>query len=92
VPDPLPELREAERASSKADYLRGDAAVRVRLGTMDLEEKSLDQIGDRCEECGAKLTRAEIQAAMESGGPALCTVHAEEFVPVGEEDDLFDEG
>jgi hypothetical protein len=58
---------------------------------MDLEEKSLDHIGDRCEECGAKLTQAEIQAAMESGGPALCTVHADEFVPVGEEDDLFAE-
>ena len=58
---------------------------------MDLEEKSLDEIGDRCEECGAKLTQAEIQAALESGGPALCTVHAEEFVPVGEEEDLFEE-
>ncbi len=56
---------------------------------MDLEEKSLDQIGDRCEECGAKLTQAEMQAAMESGGPALCTVHAEEVVPVAEEDDAF---
>ena len=58
---------------------------------MDLEEKTLDQIGDRCEECGAKLTKAEIEAAFESGGPALCTVHAEEVVPVGEEDALFDE-
>jgi len=56
---------------------------------MDLEEKSLDQIGDRCEECGAKLTPAEMQAAMESGGPALCTVHAEEVVPVADEDDAF---
>lgn len=58
---------------------------------MDLEEKSLDEIGDRCEECGAKLTKAEIQAALESGGPALCTVHADEVVPVGEEDDLFED-
>jgi hypothetical protein len=58
---------------------------------MDLEEKSLDEIGDRCEECGAKLTRPEIQAALESGGPALCTVHADEFVAVGEDDELFDE-
>ena len=58
---------------------------------MDLEEKSLDQIGDRCEECGAKLTQAEIEAALESGGPALCTVHADEVVPVGEEDEGFDE-
>ena len=58
---------------------------------MDLEEKSLEQIGDRCEECGAKLTHAEIEAALESGGPALCTVHAEEVVPVGDEDDGFGE-
>jgi hypothetical protein len=58
---------------------------------MDLEEKSLEQIGDRCEECGAKLTKAEIEAALESGGPALCTVHAEEVVPVSEEEDEFAE-
>ena len=56
---------------------------------MDLEEKSLDQVGDRCEECGAKLTQAEIEAAMESGGPALCTVHADDMVPVGDEDEEF---
>ena len=58
---------------------------------MDLEEKSLEQIGDRCEECGAKLTQAEIEAALESGGPALCTVHADEFVQVGDEDEGFGE-
>jgi hypothetical protein len=57
---------------------------------MDLEEKSLDDVGDRCEECGAKLTQAEMQAALESGGPALCTVHAEELVEVGD-DDLFED-
>jgi hypothetical protein len=65
------------------------APGRARLAGMDLEEKSLDQVGDRCEECGAKLTSAEIQAAMESGGPALCTVHADEMVPVGDEDEDF---
>jgi hypothetical protein len=48
---------------------------------MDLEEKSLDQVGDRCEECGAKLTPAEMQAAMEAGGPALCSIHAAEDEP-----------
>ena len=48
---------------------------------MDLEEKSLDQIGDRCEECGAKLTAAELQSVMESGGPALCSIHAAEDEP-----------
>ena len=48
---------------------------------MELEEKTLDHVGDRCEECGAKLTTAELQAAMESGGPALCSIHAAEDEP-----------
>ncbi|MBV9465091.1 MAG: hypothetical protein JO206_05560 [Solirubrobacterales bacterium] len=48
---------------------------------MDLEEKTLDQIGDRCEECGAALTPAELQAVIESGGPALCSIHAAEDEP-----------
>ena len=48
---------------------------------MDLEEKSLGEISDRCEECGAKLTPQEIQAAMETGGPALCSIHAAEDEP-----------
>jgi len=57
---------------------------------MELEENSLGRPGDRCEECGAKLTPAEIQLAMESGGPALCTIHAEEEVPLAEEDPGFE--
>lgn len=48
---------------------------------MDLEEKTLDQVGDRCEECGAKLTPEEIQAVMEAGGPPLCSIHAAEDEP-----------
>ena len=48
---------------------------------MDLEERTLDQVGDRCEECGAKLTKAELQAVLESGGPALCSIHAAEDEP-----------
>jgi hypothetical protein len=55
--------------------------VAARLAVVDLEEKTLERLGDRCEECGAKLTRAEIQAAMESGGPALCSIHAAEDEP-----------
>ena len=51
------------------------------LAPMDLEEKTLDQVGDRCEECGAKLTRDELQAVLESGGPALCSIHAAEDEP-----------
>jgi hypothetical protein len=58
---------------------------------MDLEEKSLDEIGDRCEVCGTKLTPAEIRTAMEAGGPALCAVHADEIVPLDEDDLDFEE-
>jgi hypothetical protein len=58
---------------------------------VDLEEKTIENPGDRCEECGAKLTPTEIQAAMESGGPALCAIHADEVVPVGEDADDFGE-
>ena len=53
----------------------------VRLGPMGLEEKTIEDLPDRCEECGAKLTPQEIQAAMESGGPALCSIHAAEDEP-----------
>ena len=58
---------------------------------MDLEERTLESIGDRCEECGAQLTPDEQQAVLESGGPALCKIHAAEVVPLAEED-AADEG
>jgi hypothetical protein len=48
---------------------------------MDLEERTIEDVGDRCEECGAKLTPAEIQAVMEGGGPPLCAIHAAEDEP-----------
>jgi hypothetical protein len=48
---------------------------------VDGEERIVDQIGDRCEECGVKLTAQEQQAAMESGGPLLCSIHAAEDEP-----------
>jgi hypothetical protein len=55
---------------------------------MDLEPHSLDPVVERtCAECGAKLTEAEIQAVVESGGPYLCTVHALEEVPLEDEDE-----
>jgi hypothetical protein len=46
-----------------------------------LEERSIQTAGDRCEECGAKLTAAELQAVLESGGPVLCAIHAAEDEP-----------
>jgi uncharacterized protein with PIN domain len=53
---------------------------------MELEERTLETVGDRCEECGAKLTQREMEQVIESGGPALCSIHAAEVVPVGDED------
>ena len=58
---------------------------------MELEEQTLEKTGDRCEECGAKLTPGELKAALESGGPALCSVHAAEDEPGLAADD-FDFG
>lgn len=47
---------------------------------MDLEEREgVEPVIQRtCSECCATLTEAEITAALESGGPFLCTVHAAE--------------
>jgi hypothetical protein len=53
---------------------------------MDLEERTLETISDRCEECGAQLTPAELEAVLESGGPVLCSIHAAEVVPMADED------
>jgi len=52
---------------------------------MALEERTLETIGEHCEECGARLTDAELQQAMEAGGPSLCTVHALEATPLDPE-------
>jgi hypothetical protein len=48
---------------------------------VDLEERTLEEVGDRCEECGAKLTTDEQRAVLETGGPALCKIHAAEVLP-----------
>jgi hypothetical protein len=58
---------------------------------MDLEEHSLDPVIEQtCAECGAALTREEINASLETGGPYLCSVHAAEEVPLADEDELAD--
>jgi len=54
---------------------------------MDLEEHTLEQAGDRCEECGAKLTEREMELVLERGGPTLCAIHMADVVPVGDADD-----
>lgn len=59
----------------------------IDSAAVSLEEKSMDELPERCEECGAKLTAAEIEAAIESGGPALCSIHAAEDEPGLEADE-----
>ena len=54
---------------------------------MGLEEKSIEDLPDRCEECGAKLTTDEQRAVLENGGPVLCKIHAAEVLPDPAEDD-----
>jgi hypothetical protein len=54
---------------------------------MGLEEHSIETAGDRCEECGAKLTPSEMQAVFESGGPSLCAIHSAEDEPGLADDD-----
>lgn len=51
---------------------------------MDLEEQTLERAGERCEECGVRLTADELREVLESGGPALCAVHAAEVVEAEE--------
>jgi hypothetical protein len=54
---------------------------------VDLEEHSIDPVIQRtCAECGVRLTKQEIQASLESDGPFLCTVHANEEVPLEEDE------
>jgi hypothetical protein len=54
---------------------------------MDLEEHSgVDPVIERtCAECGTKLTDQEIRASLDTGGPFLCTVHANEEVTLDED-------
>jgi Zn finger protein HypA/HybF involved in hydrogenase expression len=50
------------------------------------EEVGVEQVKERCESCGAQLTDAEIEAAIEGANDAfLCSRCASERVPVEEE-------
>ena len=52
---------------------------------MDLEERTIETLPDRCQNCGATLTDAEKQTALESGAtPVLCASCAAEQAPAAE--------
>jgi len=56
---------------------------------MDLEERTLeDTLEKTCTVCGARLTKLEIDAARETGGPFLCSVHAAEELPAADASDV----
>jgi hypothetical protein len=54
---------------------------------MDLEEKGgVEPVIERtCAVCGTPLTRREIETALETDGPFLCSVHASDEVSLGED-------
>ena len=55
---------------------------------MELEERTIEQLPDRCQNCGAKLTDAEKQIALEGeSSMVLCTTCAAEQVPLSDEPD-----
>jgi hypothetical protein len=57
-----------------------------------VDEPAVEHPSDRCEECGVKLTPAEMEAVLESGGPVLCAIHAAEDEPgLAAEEEAFGE-
>ena len=57
---------------------------------MELEERTIEQLPDRCQNCGATLTDAEKATALTEGPPSglvLCTTCASEVVPVDDDED-----
>jgi hypothetical protein len=57
------------------------------LAAMDLEEREgVEPLSERCQSCGAQLTVAELQVALEGEGDVfLCARCAAEEVPVADE-------
>jgi hypothetical protein len=58
---------------------------------MRLEERTIEQLPDRCQNCGATLTDAEKNTALTEGPPSglvLCKICAAEVVPVEEEEEV----
>lgn len=55
---------------------------------MELEERTIESLPDRCQNCGAKLTDAEKQTALTEGATVvLCTTCAAEVVPLEEDEE-----
>jgi Zn finger protein HypA/HybF involved in hydrogenase expression len=60
---------------------------------MELEERTIESLPARCDNCGAELTDAEKQRILDEGSAlALCTTCAAEQEPVVEGDEFEGEG
>jgi hypothetical protein len=60
---------------------------------MELEERTIEQLPDRCENCGATLTTVEKQRILDEGASAaLCTTCAGELTPLAEQEDDSEPG
>ena len=54
---------------------------------MELEERSIEELPERCANCGATLTGAEKQRIVDEGSSvALCTTCAAEAIAIPDED------
>jgi hypothetical protein len=54
---------------------------------MELEERSIEELPERCESCGATLTAAEKQRILDDESSlALCTTCAAEAIAIGDEE------
>jgi hypothetical protein len=55
---------------------------------VELEERTIESLPDRCQSCGATLTDAEKQTALTEGvSVVLCTTCSAEEVPLAEEEE-----
>jgi hypothetical protein len=55
---------------------------------MELEEHTIEELPERCENCGATLTAAEKQRILDEGATAaLCTTCAGELAPLAEQEE-----
>jgi uncharacterized protein with PIN domain len=60
---------------------------------MDLEERTIEQLPERCENCGATLTAVEKQRILDDGATAaLCTTCAGELTPLAEQEEDAETG
>jgi hypothetical protein len=54
---------------------------------VELEERTIDELPERCENCGATLTRPEKQRILDQGSSlALCTICSEEEAAIPDDE------